>query len=416
MHTDIATLGFFLLIGSLYIFSEKRNSVDNGTVLIGLCMQVFLASLTLNVECLRRAFLYIGRGVMLLRDGALAGAQFVFGYLGGGAMPFEVKGNTFIFFFQALPVIFVVGALSMLLFHWGIMQKIVSFLALIFRKTLKIRGALAVCSGAKMFLGQTDAPMLVQPYLKHMTRSEIFATMCMGMATTSATVLVLYASILESTIPDVFVHLITSTVMSIPGALAVARILVPSEEKDIEQEEIIPRRQTSSAMEAIGAGMYQAKDLVVAITLSLMVFIALMFLVNKIIGLVAPGCSMERIIGYVMTPFAWLLGFSGDQAVDAGSVLGQKIVFNEIFAFNALAKLKHFVLNDRLVLFYACNGFANIASVGIVVSAWNVFVPKAKAVIPRLAVKALAAGVLVSMVNAIIVRLVLDVAETVKAL
>lgn len=419
MHTDVTVLGIFILIGSLYLFSERKGRVivtPHRTLLVGLAMQVLFAAVVLNSEMFRKAFLYLGRCVMVLRDGSLKGAQFVFGYLGGGDMPFEVKGNTFIFLFQALPVIFVVGALSSLLFHWGLIQKVVAGFAFVFSRLLRVRGALALCAGAKMFLGQTDAPLLVRPYLQHMTRSEMFATMSMGMATTSVTVLVLYASILEGTIPNVFMHIITSTVMAVPVSLAFAHVLVPAEKKDASAVEVIPERQTSSAMEAIGVGMYQAKDIVVGISLSLVVFIAFIFVINKFLGVLFPGWTLEVIMGYIMAPLAWLLGFSGERMVEAGSVLGQKVVFNEIFAFSALAKLMHFSEQDRIVLFYASNGFANVGSIGIVVSAWNVFVPKAKKIIPTLAVKSLLVGVFAALANAMIVRLVFDVTDTVKAL
>jgi len=393
------------------LVSENRAGLSVRNIISGLALQMAFAGFCLSLDSLRSAFALIGRGVMLVQNASLQGAQFVFGYLGGGAMPFEVKGNTFIFFFQALPTVFVIGALSALFFHYGILQKIVSVFAKIFQKTLGLRGALALCSGAKMFLGQTDAPLVIRPYLSHMTRSEMCAIMSMGMATTSVVVMGLYMVILEPFIPNVMMHLITSTVMAVPISLSFARIVIPASSEERDDKDVVIKVPTSSAMEAISSGMYQAKDIVVGISLSLIVFIAFMFLLNAIIGNVFPGWSLERVAGLIFAPLACLLGFSWENAMDAGKVLGFKCIFNEIFAFNELVNLTHFTMRDRVVLLYAVCGFANIASVGIVVAAWNAFVPKVKKQIPGLVTKALLIGFLASFANAITVRLVLDILD-----
>lgn len=416
MSTDVVVLCLVVIFGMLFMLSENRSMVSGRVIAVGFSMQLLFAAIVLSSESLRGLFTFIGRGVVCIQAGALKGAQFVFGYLGGGDMPFDVKGNTFIFLFQALPTILVIGSLSMLLFYWGIIQRVVSALAYVFRKTLDVRGALALCAGAKMFLGQTDAPLLVRPYLPYMTRSEMCAVMSMGMSTTSVTVLALYAMILQNTIPDVMMHLITSTVMSVPTALAFARIMVPADKQEKDIKDAVPPKQAGSVMEAITIGMYQAKDVIVGISISLIVFIAFMFIINQILATVFPGWTLERIMGYVMSPLAFLLGFTKDRALDAGSVLGLKVVFNEIFAFDALSKLKHFSEHDRIVLFYASNGFTNVSSVGIVVSAWHTFAPKARQFIPRLAMKALFIGLMVSLANAAVVRFILDIHETIKAL
>lgn len=407
-------LGIFVFMAILWALSENRRAIHYRATLIGLGVQVALAFAILKSPPIQQGFTYLTRAVSALREATIAGTSFVFGtVVGGGDLPFAVVDgkSTFSFAFQALPMLMVVSALSMLLFRWGVLPVIVRGLSFCLRKTMGIGGALGLCGAAKVFLGQTDAPLLIRPYLSKMSRSEIFTIMCLGMATTAGTIMALYAAILEPAVPHVMGHLITASIISVPGAIILSRLLVPQVGADTDGALNKKEFDFSSSMEAIAHGTSEGLKMFLSIIAMLIVFIALVSLVNKILGLIPHGdgapYSLQGMLGLVMAPLAWLMGIPWAECATAGGLLGTKTVMNEIFAFLDLAQAKDLLSErSRVIMTYGLCGFANISSVGIVIGSLGTLVPEKRHDIISLGFKAVLVGTLSTCLSGTLVGLI----------
>jgi CNT family concentrative nucleoside transporter len=347
---------------------------------------------------------------MALKDATSAGTSFVFGYLGGGDLPFLQKegSNTFIFAFQAMPMVIVISAVSMLLFHWRVLPFVVKFFSTFFQKVLGLGGALGVCAAAKMFLGQTEAPLLVRPYLGQFTRSELFTVMTAGMATTSISIMIIYAMILEGTISDPVAHILTASIISIPAAITISRILIPQVGEETSGHLVVPY-QFSGSMEAITQGTSDGVKLFINIIAMLIVFLAIVALVNSLLSLFPPignePISLQLLLGYALAPLAWFLGIPWEEAISAGALLGKKTILNEIVAFIGLAELPKGILSPKsdLIMTYALAGFANLSSIGIQIGGIGTMVPERKQEIISLGIKAMVAGTIASCMSGAII-------------
>lgn len=408
-----AIFGIVTFLAVAWLFSENRKNVNFKQMLGGLAIQFALALIVLKVEAVRDGFLFVGQGVMALKNATAAGTNFVFGYLGGGDLPFiPTEGaNTFIFAFQALPIIIVVSAISMLLFHWKVLPTIVKFFSGAFQKGMGIGGALGVCAAAKMFLGQTDAPLLIRPYLGKFTRSELFTVMVAGMATTSIAIMVLYAMILENTIADPISHILTASVISVPAAITIARVLIPQVGEGTSGHLVIPY-QFSSTMDAISQGTSDGIKLFINILAMLIVFLALVALVNSILSLLpewnGEPVSLQLILGYALSPLAWLMGIPWDEAVVAAGLLGKKTILNEVIAFIGLASVPQGILSAKtnLIMTYALCGFANLSSIGIQIGGIGTMVPERRQEIISLGFKAMIAGTIASCMSGTVIGII----------
>ncbi len=405
-----ACAGLALFFFLAWLFSENRRHVNFKAALMGLTIQIALAIIVTKFGIVRSAFLWIGGGVMALKDATVAGTSFVFGYLGGGDSPYLAKegSNTFIFAFQALPMVIVISAIAMLLFHWRILPFIVKLFSGIFQKVLGIGGALGVCAAAKMFLGQTEAPLLVRPYLGKFTRSELFTVMTAGMATTSISIMVVYAVILEGTISDPIAHILTASIISVPAAITISRILIPQVGEETSGHLVVPY-QFSGSMEAITQGTSDGVRLFMNILAMLIVFLAIVALANSLLALL-PGIngetmSLQLLLGYFLAPLAWFLGIPWHEAVPAAALLGKKTILNEIVAFIGLAELPKGILSPKsnLIMTYALAGFANFSSIGIQIGGIGTMVPERKQEIIALGIKAMIAGTIASCMSGAII-------------
>lgn len=405
-----ACFGLVLFFFLAWLFSENRKQVNFKTALMGLAIQIALAIIVTKFSIVRDAFLWIGGGVMALKDATVAGTSFVFGYLGGGDSPYQAKegANTFIFAFQALPMVIVISAISMLLFHWRILPVIVKLFSSVFQKLLGIGGALGVCAAAKIFLGQTEAPLLVRPYLGKFTRSELFTVMTAGMATTSISIMVIYAMILEGTIPDPIAHILTAAIISVPAAITISRILIPQVGEETSGHLVVPY-QFSGSMEAITQGTSDGMRLYMNILAMLIVFLAIVALANSLLSLLptiyGQPLSLQLLLGYILSPLAWLLGIPWEEAIPAGALLGKKTILNEIVAFIGLAELPKGILSVKsdLIMTYALAGFANLSSIGIQIGGIGTMVPERKQEIISLGFKAMIAGTIASCMSGSII-------------
>lgn len=226
--------GIIVLIGLAWVISEKRRRVDYRDILIGLALQFVIAFILLRVPAVRHLFLEIlNKAVVLLEESTRAGTSFVFGYLGGGHLPFDEKspGASFVFALQALPIVLVVSALSSLFFYWRILPILVETFSWLLQKTMRIGGAVGLSAAANVFLGMVESPLFVRPYLRKMTRSELFITMSCGMAGIAGTVMVLYAGILKSVLPDALGHILAVSIITIPAAIMISRVMIPETEE-----------------------------------------------------------------------------------------------------------------------------------------------------------------------------------------
>jgi CNT family concentrative nucleoside transporter len=407
-------LGLLALIGLAWAISENRRRIRVRTIITGLFIQFALAVVMLKIPFFQELFVVLNDGVMALDKATTSGTSFVFGYLGGGVLPFDEKvaGSSFIFAFQALPLVLVISALSSILFYWRILPLIVKAFSFLLQKILGIGGAVALGAGANIFLGMVEAPLLIRPYLRQLTRSEMFITMTCGMANIAGTVMVLYAIILNKVMPEAMGHILVASILSTPAAIILSLIMIP-ETGEVTSGRLDPPQVATSTMDAIAKGTGEGITLLINIIAMLIVLVALVALANLILGLLPPigggPITLQRLLGYLMAPVAWLIGIPWNESLAAGSLLGTKTVLNEFIAYVDLAKLPKEVLNPRsqLIMIYALCGFANLGSLGIMIGGLGAMVPERRDEIVSLGMKSILSGTMATcMVGAVIGLLV----------
>jgi len=397
-------LGIIFFTGLAWAFSEQRTRVRWKIAVIGLGLQLALALLLLKVSAIQTVFLGLNGVVTGLQDATRAGTSFVFGYIGGGTLPFQESypGASFSLAFQALPLILVVSALSAVLFHWRVLPLVVRGFAWALEKSLGVSGAGGFAVAANVFVGMVEAPLLVRPYVARLSRSDLFMVMTAGMATIAGTMMVLYASVLGTAIDNALGHILTASLISAPAAIMVARLMVPGEGGDTSGDETsfeVPR-QYASTMDAVTRGTTDGVALLINVVAMLIVMVALVSLVNMILGLfpevAGASLSLERLFGWIMTPFAWLLGVPWEQAGTAGQLLGTKVVLNEFIAYLELAKMGDELLDprSRMIVVYALCGFANLGSLGIMIGGLLSIAPERRDDILNLGPKSILSGLL----------------------
>jgi concentrative nucleoside transporter, CNT family len=405
-------LGIIGCVGVAWAVSEDRRAVSWRTVVAGLALQFALAMSLLKLSVFKAFFLGLNTVLMSLERATAAGTAFVFGYLGGGELPFAETGpgSTFVLAFRALPLILVVSALSSLLFYWRVLPLIVKAVSRVLQRTLGIGGAVGLSAAADIFIGMIEAPLFVRPYLKAMTRGELFAVMSCGMATIAGTVMVLYASFLSSILPDAMGHILTASLVNTPGALLVAEMMVPASEKTTGGE-LTPPQAARSSMDAITKGTLAGVELLINIVAMLVVFVALVSLVNIILSLLPAWgdepVTMQRVLGVIMAPVVWLIGIPWSEAQTAGALMGTKTVLNEFIAYLQMAKLPLDALSPRseVLMTYALCGFANLGSLGILIGGLSTMVPERREEVVSLGLKSILSGTLATLLTAAIVGL-----------
>jgi concentrative nucleoside transporter, CNT family len=412
-----SALGVVALLAIAWAFGENRRAVSLRQAAVGLLITVLTAVVLLKLPVVSRGFGVINDAVGAISSASRAGTSFVFGYLGGGALPFDLKapGADFILAFQALPVVLVMSVLTTLLFYWRILPPVVRGMAWLLERTLGIGGAVGLSTAANIFLGMVEAPLFIRPYLAQLTRSELFLVMTGGMAGIAGTVLVLYATLLAPLIPDAAAHFVIASVLGAPAAILVSLIMVPETRKtgsggamadprvavgDPRVAVCDPDMQASSTMDAIVKGTTAGLELLLNIVAMLIVLVALVYLANAILGLLpdvgGAGISLQRMLGYAMAPVCWLMGLPWPQAVTAGGLMGVKTVLNELIAYVDLSKLGPDALDprSRLIMLYAMCGFANFGSLGIMIGGLGTMAPQRRAEINSLGLKSIVSGTL----------------------
>ena len=371
--------------------------------MIGIAITLALALLLLKVPQVKIVFAWITDAVTAIAAATKAGTSFVFGYVGGGPLPFELKtpGADFILGFQALPVVLVMSVLSSLLFYWGIMPPIVRGFSWALERTLDVGGAVGLSTAANIFVGQVEAPLFIRPYLAKLSRAEMFVVMTGGMAGVAGTVFVLYATILAAAIPDAAGHIAVASILGAPAAILISLIMVPEGTSartggtlgDVTQP-------ASSTMDAIVKGTTAGLELLLNIVAMLVVFIALVYLANAILGLLpdflGTPLTLQRLLGWIMAPVCWLMGVPWSQAVTAGGLMGIKTILNELVAYLQLAALPEGTLDprSRLIMLYGMCGFANFGSLGIMIAGLATMCPEKRDEVVSLGLKSIVSGTL----------------------
>jgi len=402
--------GFFALHLLAWLISERRGAVAWRSVAAGMVLTVALGGLLLKVPFVSELILNLNVLVTGLEKATREGTTFVFGYLGGGPLPFEETqpGASFILAFRALPLVLVVSALSSLLFYWRILPWIVRGFSFLLTRAMGVGGAVGLSSAANVFVGMVEAPLFVRPYIRSMTRSELFVMMTCGMATIAGTVMVLYASVLGRVIPDVLGHLLIASIISTPAAIAVALLMVPPDGPPTEGD-LVPPREARSAMDAVTRGTVDGVALLVNIVAMLVVLVALVALANQALALL-PGIggtaiTLQRVLGHLMAPLVWLMGIPWAEAPTAGALMGTKTVLNEFIAYLDLAALPADSLSNRseLMMTYALCGFANFGSLGIMLGGLATMAPERRDEIVSLGAKTIVSGTLATLISGSVV-------------
>jgi CNT family concentrative nucleoside transporter len=408
-----SALGVVALIAFAWAISENRGAVSIRRIGMGLAVTLVLAVLFLKVPPITAAFGSANHVIDALAAASRAGTAFVFGYIGGGPLPFELKspGNEFVLAFNALPIVLLMSVLTTLLFYWGILPPVVKGFAFALNRTLGVGGAVGLSTAANIFVGHVEAPLFIRPYLVQLSRGELFVVMTGGMAGIAGTVLVLYAQFLRNAVPDAAGHLIIASVLGAPVAVMIGQIMVPDERDTRTNSLDITEPVAESTIDAIARGATAGLALLLNMIAMLIVFVALVHLVNAMLGLLpafgGEPITLQRALGLIMAPVCWLIGIPWTQAPTAGALMGIKTVLNELIAYLEMAKLPVDALDprSRLIMLYAMCGFANFGSVGIMIGGLTVMAPERRSDVISLGMKSIVSGTLSTLLMGAIVGL-----------
>ncbi len=438
-------VGILVFLGIAYAFSNNRREISWRIVVSGLAMQLLLALLVIGIPKLgyngplRFLFGAANDAILKLLSFTNKGSEFLFGDL------VDPEKSGFIIVFQVLPIIIFLSSLMTVLYHMGVMQKIVNLFALVMQKFLKLSGAESLAAAANVFVGQTEAPLIIRPYLKRMTSSELFSLMTGGMATIAGSVMAAYVGLLQNAIPDIGGHLLTASLLSAPAALIIAKIMVPETQRPetlgrIPQEKVLGH---ANLIDAAASGASDGLKLTANVAAMLLAFVALIAMVDALFiylgeqaywfidftlntfanwtgqteasGWTAfnykstlPELSLSWILSWVFTPIAFFIGIPVSDLGMAGTMIGKKIVFNEFIAYLDLAKLTD-QLNPRtsIILSYALCGFANFSSIAIQIGGIGPLVPERRRELAQFGIRSVIGGSLAAFLTACLAGLLI---------
>ena len=421
-------LGIISLLLIAFLFSRNRTAIDWSLVIKGLVIQIIFALLILKVSFIQYGFEWLSSVFVTILSFTREGSLFVFGNLIE-----DVNSFGFIFAFQVLPTILFFSALTSLLFYYGVLQKIVYGFALLMKKIMNLSGSESLAAAGNIFLGQTESPLLIKPYIEKMTMSELLCLMSGGMATIAGGVLAAYIGFLGGSDPQQQLffakHLLAASVMSAPAAVIAAKILLPETEKVNEDMSISKEQIGTNALEAISIGTTQGLKLAINVGAMLLVFIAFIAMINffleDFIGDITginrfvssitngqyDGLTLEFVLGYTLAPLTWIMGVCKEDIVLVGQLLGEKTILNEFVAYVSLGELKasgkFFQEKSIIIATYILCGFANFSSIGIQIGGIGALAPKRTKDLSKLGILALIAGTLASLFTAVIVGMIL---------
>lgn len=398
-----ARAGAFAILGLAWALAENRARVEWKRAAAGAALSFACALVFLKVPFVAQTLGLLNAPVQAIADSTRAGTALVFGYLGGGPLPFDEKfpGSAFVLALQALPIVLVMSAITTLLFHWGVLPAIVRGISWGLRRTMGVGGAVGLSTAANIFVGMVEAPLFIRPYIAKLSRSELFVVMVGGMASIAGTVMVLYATIVGRIVPDTFAHILIASLLSAPVTILIARIMVPETDAAATEGELGPLEPVAQGtMDAIVKGTAAGLELLLNICALLIVLVALVALVNAGLSWVpeiagAP-ITLQRMLGWVFAPICFAMGIPWEEAGRAGALMGIKTALNEFIAYLSLAGEGGAGLSERtrLILLYALCGFANFGSLGIMIGGLATMCPERRPEIVALGMKSLVAGTL----------------------
>ena len=405
MNQIIGILGIGALLGIAFLLSENKKGINIKTVAWGLSLQILFALIILKTPIGRPIFSFFDSAISKLISFADTGSEFLFGSqiddIGFHPALESVA-------FRLLPTIIFFSALISILYHYRIIQTVIKLFARVMQKTMMTSGPETLSVSANIFVGQTEAPLMIRPYINTMTRSELAAVMIGGFATAAGGVLAIYAKWLD-TVPGIAGHLMSASVMSAPAALVVAKIIFPETARSNNQEVNLSEEKSSvNAMDALGNGTIVGLKLAVNVGAMLISFISIIALLNYFLGLL--GFSIETILGTIFRPLAWTMGIPWSESSAVGSLMGKKIVFTEFVAFADLKSLmdsKEISERAAIITSYALCGFANFGSIGIQLGGIGGIAPKRRKEIAQLIFKAMIGGAIASWLTAALAGILL---------
>ena len=406
-----AIFGVLVFVALAYLFSENKRAIAWRAVALGVGLQFVLAVLLLKIPLVSQLLFGLNQFVVAIEAATTAGTVFLFGYLGGGEPPFDIAAADvpYLFAFRVLPQVIVFSVIVALLWYWRILPLFVKGLGWLLRKTMRVGGAVGTAGAASLFLGMVEAPLVIRAYLAGLSRSELFTVMTLGMSTVAGSMLVLYASILQGLIPGIVGHIITASLINIVGAIYVSRLMIPEQASAVSSDLAVDMGYIST-VDALTRGTRDGLMLAVNVGAMLLVLISLVALVNGLLSVItvfdAP-MSIERALGWLFAPAAWLLGIPWSEAPAAGTLLGTKLALNELIAYIQLAQQGDgFAPATRQILLYALCGFANLGSLGILLGGLAILVPERREEVLAIAPRSIVSGTLVTLNTAALVGLV----------
>jgi len=394
-------IGIAVLLGIAWGLSEDR-AVRPGWrwIMAALLLQLALALLIVRVPFVWEVISLANHAVSAIERATMVGSSYMFGYIGGAEVPFQLKSGApapLIIAFQILPLVIVFSALAALLWHWGILAWIVSGLSWLLQRSLGVSGVVGLSGGANLFLGVVESPLVVRAYLDRMSRTELFTVMVLAMSTISGAILILYAQTLARTVPDAVGHMVSASIISLPAAILIARLMVPGSGETVADRNEGGLKYDSS-IDAITRGTMDGIQLFLAVIGVIIVIFALVSLCDQMLSVLplldGRPITVKRVFGWLFAPIMWTLGVPWDQAPAAGALMGTKAVLNEYVAYLELAALPLGSLDPRsqLIVTYALCGVANLASVGLLVSTIGTLAPNRRVEVAALGMKSWVAG------------------------
>ncbi|MEH6715592.1 NupC/NupG family nucleoside CNT transporter [Parasphingorhabdus flavimaris] len=394
-------IGLALILLFVWAISENRQDRPSWKWIGGaLLLQLTIALVIVRVPFVWEIIGLANQGVMAIEKATLVGSSYMFGYAGGAELPFVLKEGAqppLIIAFQILPLVIVFSALSALLWHWGVLAWIVRGLSWALRKTMGVSGVVGLGGGANIFLGVVESPLVLRAYFEKMSRGELFMVMVLPMATISGAILILYASTLSQAVPNAVGHMISASLISLPAAILVARLMVPGN-GETEASEEQPGLKYDGSIDALVRGTMEGVQVFLAVIGIILVVFALVALADQILTILpyvdGQAVTIKRAFGWLFAPLMWTLGVPWDQAPAAGALMGTKTILNEYVAYLDLAAIPEGTFDPRsqLIVVYALCGFANLASVGLLVSTIGTLAPSRRAEVAGLGVKSWIAG------------------------
>jgi len=416
-----ALIHFQGLVGLLFVLlvawalSESRSSRPSFRWIGGaVALQIVIALAIVRVPIIWSVIGLANTAVQAVEKATLVGSSYMFGYTGGAEVPFDLEDGVpqpVIIAFQILPLVIVLSALSALFWHWGVLRLIVRGLSWALQKTLGVSGVVGLSGGANLFLGVVESPMVVRGYLERMTRAELFTVMVLAMSTVSGAILILYSQTLSQVVPNAVGHMISASLISLPAAILIARLMVPGG-GDTATQQGQSFLKYDSSIDAITRGTMDGVQLFLAVIGVIIVVFALVNLVDQMLAVLSlvdgEAISLKRIMGWVFAPLMWMLGVPWEDAPAAGALMGTKSILNEYVAYLDLAAMpvETFDLRSRLIVIYALCGFANLASVGLLVSTIGTLAPARRSEVAALGMKSWVAGNLASAMTGAVIGLV----------